>query len=165
MAKRSVLMVLAAGILAFPAAVCAQSYGDGFGVGGVLLPSGASTVLATTRLGDALALEVGLGLNVYDDSGNSSSDLGVSAALKKFWSTENNFQPFVGGRVSLSHSSYDNGELMGKGDDTQFGFEGVLGGEYFVTRRLSIDGEVGVGMYFGSFTIGTGTRLAAFLYL
>lgn len=164
MMKRS-LLVLAAATLAFPLAAAAQSYGEGFGVGGVLLPSGSSTILATTRLGDALALEVGLGLDVFDDGDYSSSDFGVSGALKKFWNTEGNFQPFVGGRVSLSHSSFDYGELMGSGDETVFGFSGVIGGEYFVTRRVSIDGEVGAGMFFGSIHISTGSRLAAFLYL
>lgn len=165
MAGRGLLVVLAAIALVFPLSAAAQSYGDGFGVGGVLLPSGAATILGTTRLGDAMALEVGVSLDVYDDDGHSTTDFGVSGALKKFWSTDSNFQPFVGGRVSLMHSSFDYGDFEGKGDDTVFGFAGVIGGEYFINRRLSLDGEVGAGMYFGSFRLSTGSRLAAFLYL
>ena len=57
------------------------------------------------------------------------------------------------------HESWDNH------DDTRFGLTGVLGGEYFVMRNLSVMGEVGLQLAFGSFELSTGTRLAAFLYL
>jgi len=165
MLKRSLLAVLAVCVVSFPVVASGQSYGDGFGVGGVLLPSGASTLLGVTRLGDSLGLEVGLGLNMVDDDDYSTTDLGLSAALKKYWNVDSSLQPFIGGQVSIMHSSFDYGEFGGDGDDTTFGFRGIIGGEYFVTRRASIEGQVGAGMFFGSFHISTGSRLAAFLYL
>jgi hypothetical protein len=165
MMKCSMLALLTLLLLITPVVASAQSYGDGFGIGGVLLPSGAGAILGVTRLGDSLGLEVGLGFNVFDEDDYSSTDIHVSGALKKYWSTDSNFQPFAGGRVSLMSSSYDYGDFGGEGDDTVFGFQGVLGGEYFVTRRVSLEGEVGAGIYFGSFQISTGSRLAAFLYL
>ncbi len=163
---RSALLFSLAVALVFPLSAAAQSYGDGFGVGGVLLPSGSAMILGTTRLGESMALEVGVGLNVYDEGDYSSTDIGVSGALKKFWSTDSSFQPFVAGRVSLMHSSFDyGGDYGSEGDDTLFGFSGTVGCEYFLTRRLSVEGEVGAGMYFGSFQISTGSRLAGFIYL
>ncbi len=50
-------------------------------------------------------------------------------------------------------------------DDTTFGVTAILGGEYFITRKLSFEGELGFRLYFGSIEIGTGTRLAALFYL
>ncbi|MFH1501528.1 MAG: hypothetical protein ABIG03_00640 [Candidatus Eisenbacteria bacterium] len=163
MAKRGLLALLAVGVLAIPLAASAQKYGDGFGLGGILLPSGSATILGTTRLGEELGLEIGVGVDLYDDDGHSSSDFGVSAALKKFWSVESSFQPYAGARFGLAHSSYDHG--AGDHDQTLFGFTAFIGGEYFVTKRVSLDGEVGAGMFFGSFHLRTGSRLAAFLYL
>lgn len=163
MAKRGMLLLLAVGVLVLPVASSAQNYGDGFGLGGVLLPSGSATILGTTRLGDSMGLEIGVGIDLYDDGDHSSSDFGVSGALKKFWNTDGSFQPYAGARASLAHSTYDHGDV--ESDQTLFGFTAFVGGEYFVTKRVSLDGEVGAGMYFGSFHLRTGTRLAAFLYL
>ena len=163
MAKHGLIALLVLGVLAVPPVASAQNYGDGFGIGGVLLPSGSATILGTTRIGDAIGLEIGVGLDLYDNDDPSASDFGVSAALKKFWSTEGTLQPYAGARVGLHHSSYDHGNV--DSEDTLFGFTAFIGGEYFVTKRVSLDGEVGVGMFFGSVHVRTGSRLAAFLYL
>jgi hypothetical protein len=163
MVKLVLLAVLVAAVLVAPVAALAQNYGDGFGLGGVLLPSGSPIILGATRLGESLGLELGVGIDLLDNDNRSSSDFGVSAALKKFWQTENVLQPYAGGRVSLFHSSDEVGDT--ETDETLFGFTAFVGGEYFVTKRLSVDGEFGAGMFFGSFRLSTGTRLAAFLYL
>ena len=150
------------GLIAIPSLAAAQTQtrGQGFGIGGVLLPSGSPTILGTTRLGDDLALELGIALGFSsDDNSNDRTDFGVGFGLRKLWNTEERFQPYLGGRVSVTHTSW-NGH-----DDTKLGLTGVLGGEYFVMRNLSLLGEVGLGLYFGSFELNTGTRLAAFLYL
>ncbi len=140
-----------------------QTRGQGFGIGGVLLPSGSPTVLATTRLGENLALELGVALRVSSDDSDDQTDFGVGFGLRRLWNTEERFQPYVGGRVNVTHTSRTVREE--KHDDTKFGLMGVLGGEYFVMRNLSLLGEVGLGLFFGSFELNTGTRLAAFLYL
>ena len=70
---------------------------------------------------------------------------------------------FVGGRFGFEHESYDYGHV--EGDDTRFGVSALVGGEYFITRRLSFEGEIGFGIYFGSLHLGTGSRLAALFYL
>jgi opacity protein-like surface antigen len=163
MMKRGVLTLLVLGVLATSPMAYAQNYGDGFGLGGVLLPSGSATILGMTRIGDDIGLEIGVGIDLYDNDDHSSSDFSVSGAIKKFWSTESTLQPYGGARFGLHHSSYDYGD--GSHDDTLFGFSAFIGGEYFVTKRVSLDGEVGVGMYFGSVQVRTGSRLAAFLYL
>ena len=153
-------------LIALPSLAAAQiqTRGQGFGIGGVLLPSGSPTVLATTRLGQDLALELGLALRVSsDDDSNDRSDFGIGFGLRKLWNTDERFQPYVGGRLSVTHMSWETRAT--KHDDTKFGMTGVLGGEYFVMRNLSLLGEVGLGLFFGSFELNTGTRLAAFLYL
>ncbi len=158
-----VLMTIAA-LATLPAVAAAQySYGDGFGVGGVLLPSGSPTLLGTTRVGDSLGLEFSLALEVFDDDGSSATDIGAAIAVKKYLGDRGQFQPFVGGRFGFEHESYDYGHV--EGDDTRFGVSALVGGEYFITRRLSFEGEIGFGIYFGSLHLGTGSRLAALFYL
>ena len=73
------------------------------------------------------------------------------------------FQPFVGGRFGFHHMSTDT--QNGDSEDTRFGVTAVLGGEYFITRQISVEGEMSFDLYFGSVELGTGTRLAALFYL
>lgn len=164
MVKRCASVCVLLSVLVLPAVCGAQSYGDGLGIGGVLLPEdGNLVILGTSRLGQSLGIEMGVGLDIYDNDNASSTDVGVTLALKKFWNTEGAFQPFFGGRFSLMHSSWEYGQA--DGEDTTVGLSALLGGEYFVTRRVSLEGEVGVGIHFGSFGLATGSRLAAFMYL
>jgi hypothetical protein len=148
------------GLTVFPALSTGQGYGEGLGVGGVFLPVGDSaTILVTSRLGEATALEFGLALDVVSDDDYDSTDFGVSGGIRQYWFTERSFQPFYGGRLSLLHRTINDSE------DTAFGLEGLLGGEYFLARNVSMLGEVGFGVFFGSLELRTGSRLAAFLYL
>jgi hypothetical protein len=163
MTRRSLVLVTALALTALPSLAAAQhTYGDGFGIGGVLLPSGSPTLLGITRIGDSLGLEFSLGLNVQDDGDFSSTDIGAAVAVKKYLTDRKQFQPFFGGRFGFHHGR-DNGR--DDVDDTLFGVAAILGGEYFVTRKLSFEGELGFRLYFGSIEIGTGTRLAALFYL
>jgi len=136
----------------------AAGYGEGFGFGGVLMPSGDPVILGSTRLGDSIGLEVGVGIDVMSEDDDTTSDFIVSVAMRQFWKTEEQFQPFFGGRTSLVYVEDGN-------DETLIGVSGLLGGEYFVTKRVSIRGEVDLGIYFGSIRVRTGTALAAFMYL
>ena len=152
------------GVLAFGVGASAQGYGEGFGLGGVLLPDdGYVTILGTSRLGESLGLELGVGLDLFDNANSSSTEVGLTLGLKKFWNTEGAFQPFFGGHVDLIYTECDCGQ--DESEDTRIGMSAVVGGEYFVTRRVSLEGEVGAGIYFGSFGLETSTRLAAFMYL
>jgi hypothetical protein len=156
------VVVLALSVL--PSVASAQhSYGDGFGIGGVLLPSGSPTLVGLTRIGDSLGLEFDLELRVVDDDGHSETDLGAGIGLKKYLTDRKQFQPFVGGRFGFNH--YSNDTPVGDTEDTRFGVTAVLGGEYFITRQISVEGEIGFDLYFGSVELGTGTRLAALFYL
>jgi len=164
MTRRSLVLITALALTALPSLAAAQhSYGDGFGVGGVLLPSGSPTLLGITRIGDSLGLEFSVGLDVQDDGSFSSSDVGAGVAVKQYLTDRKQFQPFFGGRFGFHHHSRDNGR--DEVNDTRFGVTAILGGEYFVTRKLSFEGELGFRLYFGSIEIGTGTRLAALFYL
>ncbi len=180
MSFRTLMVLVVISSLLFPLLAAAQSYGDGFAVGGILLPSGTGTIIGKTRLGDNMALEVALSLSTWSDSGNSSSDIGFGAGVLFLNGTDSKFQPYWGGRVSIGHTSggvggyefdpsdwRDGDERDGGGDDshTTFGIIGVFGAEYFITKRLSIEGEVGLGMYFGSFSLATETAVAGFIYL
>jgi len=100
---------------------------------------------------------------VQDDGDFSSTDVGAAVAVKKYLADAKQFQPFFGGRFGFHHHSRDNGN--NDVNDTRFGVTALLGGEYFITRRLSFEGELGFRLYFGSIEIGTGTRLAALFYL
>lgn len=160
MTRRSLVLVAALALTALPSLAAAQqSYGDGFGIGGVLLPSGSPILLGTTRIGDDLGVEFALELTVFDDRSSSVTDIGATVGLKKYLTDRKQFQPFMGGRFGFHHHSTD------KVDDTRFGVTGVVGGEYFITRQLSFEGEVGFDLYFGSIQLGTCTRLAALFYL
>ncbi len=160
MTRRSLVLVTALALAALPSLAAAQhSYGDGFGIGGVLLPSGSPTLLGITRIGDSLGLEFSVGLDVQNDGDFSSTDIGAGVAVKKYLTDRKQFQPFFGGRFGFRHSSREDVS------DTLLGVTAILGGEYFVTRRLSVEGELGFRLYFGSVEIGTGTRLAALFYL
>ena len=164
MTRRSLVLVTALALTVLPSLAAAQhTYGDGFGIGGVLLPSGSPTLLGITRIGDSLALEFSVGLDVRDDGDFSSTDVGAAVAVKKYLTDRKQFQPFFGGRFGFHHHSRDNGR--DDVNDTRFGVTAILGGEYFVTRKLSFEGELGFRLYFGSIEIGTGTRLAALFYL
>lgn len=158
MSARVVVVLSLLCLICLLSAAPAAGYGDGFALGGVLMPRGDPVVLGGTRLGDSIGLEVGIGIDVVSDDDDTTSDFVVSAAMRQFWRTEEEFQPFFGGRASLIYM--ENGK-----DETLVGLSGLLGGEYFVTKRLSIRGEVDLGLYFGSIRIRTGTALAAFMYL
>ena len=159
------LIVLVTAVLAVlaPLAAAQQSYGDGFGIGGVLLPSGSPILLGTTRLGDSLGLEFSLALDVFDDDNVSATTLGAGIGVKKYLTEKKQFQPFFGGRFGFTHDSVEtNGH---DSDDTRFGITAIVGGEYFVTRQLSFEGGLEFRLYFGSVEMGTGSRLAALFYL
>ncbi|MBD3368385.1 MAG: hypothetical protein GF405_09495 [Candidatus Eisenbacteria bacterium] len=165
---RTLLVISLLALVAVPAA--AQNYGDGFGVGGVFVPDGTGLIVVKTRLGNSLGVEASASLSTFSNDGSSSTDLALGIAAQKFWSTDDRLQPYFGGRFEIGHSSvdYDEGDLTrddGGDSDTTFGIIGVLGAEYFISRRLSVEGEAGVGAHFGSFSLSTQTRLAAFLYL
>lgn len=151
-----ILTLLCLGCSASPA--LARGYGDGFGLGGVLLPDGNPVILGTTRLGDSIGLELGIGLDVFSDGDDADTDFVVAAALRKYWSVEDQFQPFFGGRASLLYVEH------GKHEESLVGLSALVGGEYFLMRRVSVRGEVELGLYFGSIEIRTGTTLAAFMY-
>jgi len=164
MTRRSLALITALALTALPSLAAAQhSYGDGFGVGGVLLPSGSPTLLGITRIGDSLGLELSIGLDIQDDGSSSSADIGAAVGVKKYLTDKTQFQPFLGGRFGFHHHSRDKGS--DDVDDTRFGVTAILGGEYFITRKLSFEGELNFDLYFGSVEIGTGTRLAALFYL
>jgi hypothetical protein len=164
MTVRRLVVLTALAIAALPISAAAQhGYGDGFGIGGVLLPSGSPTLLGTSRIGDKLGLEFSLSLDIMDDDHTSASEIGAGIGVKRYLTERKQFQPFVGGRLAVDHNSYDNGH--GDVEDTQFGAAAVLGGEYFVTRQISFEGEMNFGVSFGSFHLRTGTRLAAIFYL
>lgn len=146
-----------------PHAAAQRTYGDGFGVGGVFLPSGSPVLLGTTRVGDSLGLEFALELRVSDDGSHSITNLGAGFGVKKYLTDRKQFQPFYGGRFGFLHTSVDNDHI--DSDDTRFGVTAVLGGEFFVIRSLSLEAEIGFDLYFGSIELGTSTRLAALFYL
>jgi hypothetical protein len=108
-------------------------------------------------------LEFDLELRVVDDDGHSETALGAGIGLKKYLTDRKQFQPFVGGRFGFNH--YSNDTPVGDTEDTRFGVTAALGGEYFITRQISVEGEIGFDLYFGSVELGTGTRLAALFYL
>ena len=164
MTTRSLVLITALALTALPPLAAAQhTYGDGFGIGGVLLPSGSPVLLGTTRVGDSLGLEFSLGLDVWDDGDYSETVLGAGVAVKKYLTDRKQFQPFFGGRFGFHHHSHDRGR--DEVNDTRLGVTALLGGEYFITRKLSLECELGFKLYFGSTEIGTGTRLAALFYL
>lgn len=164
MARRGFTFVAVLALSILPSVACAQhTYGDGFGIGGVLLPSGSPVLVGLTRIGDSLGLEFNLELRVVDDDGHSETELGAAVGVKRYLTDRKQFQPFVGGRFGFQHYSVDT--QHGDIEDTRFGLTGVLGGEYFITRQISVEGEIGFDLYFGSVELGTGTRLAALFYL
>lgn len=150
-------------LVVVPQAGAQQTYGDGFGIGGVFLPSGSPVLLGTTRIGSSIGLEFALELRVSDDGSSSTTDLGAGIGVKKFLTERKQFQPYYGGRFGFLHTSTDTDH--GDVDDTRFGVTAVIGAEYFVIRNLSVDAEIGFDLYFGSVELGTSTRLAALFYL
>jgi len=161
---RRLVLLAALALTVVPTAALAQhDYGDGFGIGGVLLPSGSPTLLGTSRFGESLGLEFSLALDIMDDDHTSVSDVGAGIGVKYYLTDRKQFQPFIGGRFGMDHYSWDDGDT--EVEDTQFGVAAMLGGEYFVTRSISFEGEMNFGVSFGSFHMRTGTRLAAMFYL
>ncbi|MBM3307938.1 MAG: hypothetical protein FJY74_06405 [Candidatus Eisenbacteria bacterium] len=165
MRSRVVLLWTAALLAAAPAAAPAQNYGDGLAIGGVLLPSGSTQLLGKTRFGEEIGLEVELAFSSSSDDRVSSTSLGLGVGVLSHWNLGNQVQPFVCGRAGIAHSSSDTGEPGGDRDHTSVYIGAGLGAEYFVNRRLSIEGEASLRILFGSLGIETGTRLAALLYL
>jgi len=171
MKTRGAIVLVLALLLVLPLTAAAADYGQGFGVGGTLLPSGLNTLVAKMRLGDALGVEAGVALSSFSNDGDSSTDFEIGLGVLIHSRTASQLQPFWGGRFTICHSSSDfdadggrDQFVMPGGDDTTFGVIGVIGAEYFVAKQLSLEGEVGLGMHFGSFSVGTHTRLAGLLY-
>jgi hypothetical protein len=154
-----------AGLAAAPIAASAQDYGDGLGIGGVLLPSGSTLLVGKTRIGGDLGLEIELAFASMSNDDTSSTDLGLGVGVLQHWNQGNEVQPYFAGRLGIGHSSSDMGDFGGESDETSFYVGGALGAEYFVTKKVSLEGEAGVRLIFGSLGIATGTRLAALLYL
>ncbi|MCK4409673.1 MAG: hypothetical protein KAW67_06280, partial [Candidatus Eisenbacteria sp.] len=151
MTGRSLVLVTALALTVLPSLAAAQhSYGDGFGIGGVLLPSGSPILLGTTRIGDSLGLEFSVALNVQDDGSSSETVLGAGIGVKKYLTDRKQFQPFMGGRFGFHHYSRSSDNGRNDVDDTRFGVTAVLGGEYFITRKLSVESELEFNLYFGS---------------
>ncbi len=178
MATRWLVVLVLVGLFAFPCVAPAQSYGDGFGVGGLLLPSSsAGTIVGKTRLGESLGLEVSFGLNSYSSDGSSSTSFTLGVGALVHMNTTGQFQPYWGGRASIANSSgsgtggfewdwrQQREDRNGDSSSTTFGLTGVFGAEYFITKKLSLEGEIGLGMYFGSFSIASETRFGGFIYL
>lgn len=163
------LVLLLLGLLLLPTLASAQSYGDGFAVGGVLLPSGSNTLVAKTRLGDGIGLEVEVGISTFSEDDFSTSDLSLGAGALFYTGSTDKLQPYWGGRFRLGYASIDMPETEhgqgGEDSDTTFGVMGVFGAEYFITKHLSVEGEAGLGIHFGSLSIRTETRLAGYLYI
>lgn len=140
MTSRSLVLVAALALTALPSLAAAQhSYGDGFGVGGVLLPSGSPTLLGITRIGDSLGLEFSVGLDVQDDGSFSSTDVGAGVGVKKYLTDRKQFQPFFGGRFGFHHHSRDNGR--DEVNDTRFGVTAILGGEVLHHQGTQLRGR------------------------
>jgi hypothetical protein len=158
MSARGIVILSLLCLVSLSFTALAADYGDGFAVGGVLMPSGDPVILGGTRLGDAMGLEVGVGIDVVSEDDDRTSDFIVSGAMRRFWKTEEQFQPFFGGRLSLLYVEDGN-------DETLIGLSVLFGGEYFVSKRVSIRGEIDLGIYFGSIRVRTGTALGAFMYL
>jgi len=166
MRSRAALVLALAVLTTAPVIASAQDYGDGLGIGGVLLPSGSTLLLGKMRLGSEFGLEVELAFSSMSDDDASSTDLGIGVGALKHWNQGNEVQPYFGARMGIGHTSADYGEGMGgETDETNFYVGAALGAEYFVTKRLSLEGEAGVRLIFGSIGVATGTRLAALLYL
>jgi len=163
--SHALLICVLVGLAGAPVAASAQDYGDGLGIGGVLLPSGSTLLLGKTRVGSEFGVEVEVAFSSMSDDETSSTDLGLGVGLLKHWNQGNEVQPYVCGRVGIGHTSMDLGEGYDESDETNFYIGAGLGAEYFVTKKLSIEGEAGVRLIFGSIGIATGTRLAALLYL
>jgi opacity protein-like surface antigen len=162
MLTRGGIVLTLAFLLVLPLNAAAAEYGQGFGVGGTLLPDGLNTLVAKMRLGDALGIEAEVSLSTFSDDGNSRASFKIGLGMLVHTRTDAQLQPFWGGRFAIDHESVDVGQI--DESDTSFGFAGVIGAEYFVAKKLSLEGEVGLGMHFGSFSLGTQTRLAALLY-
>lgn len=163
MKVRTFVLVAVVGAMILPALASAQGYGEGFGVGGVLLPSGQTTIIAKTRLGPSLGVEAALGLAHTSDDNVSSTGFSIGGGLLMHGNADRQFQPYFGGRVSIDHQSSDWG-----GQDqssTSFGIAGVLGGEFFVAKNLSFDTEISLRLGFGSLSISTQSALAFLIYL
>jgi hypothetical protein len=165
MRSRALLVSVLIGLAAASAVASAQEYGDGLGIGGVLLPSGSTLLLGKTRIGNELGLEIELAFASMSNDNTSSTDLGLGAGILKHWNQGNEVQPYVAGRLGIGHSSSDMGDFGGESDETSFYVGAALGADYFVTKKVSLEGEAGVRLIFGSLGIATGSRLAALLYL
>ncbi|MBN2564986.1 MAG: hypothetical protein JXB46_04680 [Candidatus Eisenbacteria bacterium] len=164
MTKRTVCVAVLGLLAALPAVAAGQqAYGDGFAIGGALLPNGSPQLLGFTRIGENTGIELGLGFDIQDDDRGSEFKLEAGISVKLYMSDREQFQPFVGGRFGVKHYSWEADHR--DGEDTRFGTTAILGGEYFVTRKLSLEGGLELSMYFGSIELATGTRLAAFFYL
>jgi hypothetical protein len=160
---RCLALLIVAGLLAVPHLAAARNYGDGFGIGGVLLPDSSQALLMKTRLGDNMALEGLFSFDHSSDEDESDTHFMLGGGILSHWNTEERLQPFIGGRLTISHWSVDRGQS--DSSDTSFGFAGVVGAEYFAMKNLSLEGEIGVGFHFGTFGMSTSSSLAAFLYL
>jgi hypothetical protein len=165
MRSRALFVWILVGLAAAPVAASAQDYGDGLGIGGVLLPSGSTLLVGKTRIGGDLGLEIELAFASMSNDDTSSTDLGLGVGVLQHWNQGNEVQPYFAGRLGVGHSSSDMGDFGGESDETSFYVGAALGAEYFVTKKVSLEGEAGVRLIFGSLGIATGTRLAALLYL
>jgi hypothetical protein len=112
---------------------------------------------------DDVALLGRIGLEMVDVGDNSGTNYRIGVGMRKYLN-RTDLAPFVGGNIDLA-SEYDPGA-----DDDLSGFDLDVnaGLEYFLHKRISVEGEVGI-LYsdrsdgvdtttFGTFTSGIGVN-------
>ena len=129
-----------------------------FNLGGPAIgPFVSSAVGMKYFISDGMALFVLAGLGTSSGRANvpdsisakqSSTTFGIAAGVQAHFRPLYSTSPYVGGQISFSSSSTDNGDtgiFVSKASSTQFGVAALAGFDWFFTRGLCLDGEMSLG--------------------
>jgi hypothetical protein len=129
-----------------------------FNLGGPSIgPFVSSAVGMKYFISDGMALFVLAGLNTSSGSANvpdsisakqSSTTFGIAAGVQAHFRPLYSTSPYVGGQVSFSSTSTDNGDtgsFVHKTSSSQFGVAALAGFDWFFTHGLCLGGEMSLG--------------------
>jgi len=103
---------------------------------------------------DSIAIRAALGLLNISSSGNSTTLYDLGAGFEYHFAGKGGVSPYAGAEISYSGASFSAG-----GDTpSEFGLDGVFGGEYFFSSNFSWAGEARLGFVFDDDGAGTKTN-------
>ena len=159
--------VAASALVATMATTPAMAEDTQFGVGVAVAGQNSTTIRGTVSLENNLRLEPYVGVSYTDNSGTSSTNFALGAALHVMKPVNSKINAYFGGfaGIDTSSSDYTVGNTTVSTSTTDFNFGPVAGVEYAFDRQFTLGAEVRAYLGFGDVTrVGTDSAVLVRYY-